>query len=400
MSNRRRFLQSLSSLPVVGGLLPSSLAAAKKLPERDFFKELGVGTFINAAGTYTTLTASLMSPEVVQAYEFASRSYVRLNELQDAAGKRIAEMIGCEAAMVSSGAAGALTCGTAACMTGTNQEFIRRLPDTTGMKTEVIIQKTHRYGYDHAVRNCGIKFVEVETAEELERAVNANTVMMLFFNANEPKGQIKGEQFVALGKKHRIPTFNDAAADVPPLENLSKYTKMGFDLVTFSGGKGIRGPQSAGLLLGRKDLIEAARLNTSPYSDSIGRGMKVNKEELLGMMVAVEVYTKKDHQAEWREWEKRAKQIIDAATSVKDVNGAVDIPEIANHVPHVHITWDQAKVKITPKEVVKQLKEGSPSIEPTPGPPDRLVIGVWMMQPGDAEVVAKRVREILKSARA
>jgi D-glucosaminate-6-phosphate ammonia-lyase len=373
-------------------------AAAKKLPERDYFKELGVGTFINAAGTYTTLTASLMGPEVVQAIEYASRSFVRLNELQEAAGKRIAQLVGCEAAMVSSGAAGALTCGTAACMTGTNQEFIRRLPDTTGMKTEVIIQKSHRYGYDHAVRNCGIKFIEVETAEELERAVNSNTVMMLFFNANELVGKINAEQFVALGKKHNIPTFNDAAADTPPLENLSKYTKMGFDLVTISGGKGIRGPQSAGLLLGRKDLIEAARLNTSPYSDSIGRGMKVNKEELLGMMVAVERFVNMDHKAEYKEWERRANKVMEAATSVKGVKGEIQVPPIANQVPHVHITWDQAQVKIAPREVVKRLREGTPSIEPTPGPPDRLVIGVWMMQPGEAEIVAKRVKEILRSA--
>ncbi len=175
------------------------------------------------------------------------------------------------------------------------------------MKSEVIIQKTHRYGYDHAVRNCGIKMIEVETAEELEKAVNERTAMMLFFNDADPKGKIKIDEFIALGKKHGIPTFNDAAADVPPTENLSKYTKMGFDLVTFSGGKGIRGPQSAGLLLGRKELIEAARLNCSPNSDSIGRGMKVNKEEMVGMMVAVEMYLKRDAAKEWKEWERRAK---------------------------------------------------------------------------------------------
>ena len=142
------------------------------------------------------------------------------------------------------------------------------------MKNEVIIQKSHRYGYDHAVRNCGIRFVEVETADELERAVNERTAMMLFFNAADPSGQIKLTEFAQLGKKHNIPTFNDAAADVPPVDNLSKYIKLGYDLVTFSGGKGLRGPQSAGLLLGRKDLIAAARLNGPPFSDSIGRGMK------------------------------------------------------------------------------------------------------------------------------
>src|SRR5262249_21771880 len=163
-------------------------------------------------------------------------------ELHDKVGERIASLIGCEAAMVTAGAASALTLGTAACMTGTDQEFIRRLPDTTGMKTEVIIQKSHRYGYDHAVRNCGIRFVEIETRDELERAINGKTAMMLFFNANDPVGKIKAAEFTELGKKHNIPTFNDAAADVPPVDALSRYTKMGFDLVTFSGGKGICGP--------------------------------------------------------------------------------------------------------------------------------------------------------------
>ncbi len=395
MSNRRTFLQTASSLPLAGSLIPVSLAAAA-VTRRDYFKDLNVGTFINAAGTYTTLTASLMHPEVVAAIEYASKHFVRLTELHDAAGKRIAELIGSEAALVSSGASGALTCGTAGCMTGMNQEFIQQLPDTRGMKTEVIIQKSHRYGYDHAVRNCGTRFIEIETAEELERAVNPNTLMMLFFNAADPAGKITAEQFVALGKKHRIPTMNDAAADVPPLENLSKWIKMGFDLVVFSGGKGIRGPQSAGLLLGRKDLIDAARQNTSPYSDSVGRGLKVNKEELLGMMVAVEQYYKKDHGAEWKEWERRAKQVMDSVGGIQSVKTEIQIPPISNHVPHVHITWDQAALKITAREVVKQLREGTPSIEVTPGHNDKLVIAVWMLQAGEAEVVARRVREVLK----
>ncbi len=399
MPDRRRFLQSVSSLPVIGSLIPGA-AAKTSVARRDYFKELGVKPFINAAGTYTTLTASLMPPEVVAAYEYASKTYVRLIELHDAVGKRIADLIGVEAAMVSSGAAGALTVGTAACMTGKNQDFIRRLPDTAGMKTEVIIQKSHRYGYDHAVRNCGIRFIEVETRDELERAVNPNTAMMLFFNAADPNGQIKAVEFAELGRKHGIPTFNDAAADVPPLERLPLYNKMGFDLVTFSGGKGIRGPQSAGLLLGRKDLIEAARLNSSPFSDSIGRGMKVNKEELLGMMVAVELYLKKDHDAERREWEKRAKLILDSLAGFKSLSGEIQVPEIANHVPHLHVRWDAKEANITPSEVVRQLREGDPSIEVAPGSKDHLIIGVWMMQPGEAQIVARRIREILRKAKA
>jgi L-seryl-tRNA(Ser) seleniumtransferase len=370
------------------------LGAAVK---RDYFKELGVRPFINAAGTYTTLTASLMRPEVMQAIDYASKTFVRLNELHDACGRRIAELTGAEAALISSGAAGALTLGTAACMTGKNMDFIRRLPDTTGMKTEVIIQKSHRYGYDHAVRNCGIKYVEVETREELERAINPNTVMMHFFNAGEPNGQIKNAEFVELGKKHNIPTMNDAAADTPPVENLTKYVKMGYDLVIFSGGKGIRGPQSAGLLLGRKDLIEAARLNDSPNSDSIGRGLKVNKEELLGMTVAVETFVKLDHQAEWREWERRAKTVADSVGPLRSVKTETFVPEIANSVPHLRITWDRSAIKISPDEAITKLREGEPSIELRPGAKDCLEVAVWMLQPGEAQVVAKRIREVLKS---
>jgi D-glucosaminate-6-phosphate ammonia-lyase len=390
MPNRRRFLQGLSSLPLMA---TSSAAATVK---RDYFKELGIRPFINAAGTYTTLTASLMQPEVVQAIDYASKQFVHLIDLHDAVGKRIASLIGCEAAMVTAGAASALTLGTAACMTGTNQDFIRRLPDSTGMKTEVIIQKSHRYGYDHAIRNCGIRFVEVETREELERAINDRTVMMLFLNENEPVGKIKAAEFAELGKKHSIPTFTDAAADVPPVDHLSRYTKMGFDLVTFSGGKGLRGPQSAGLLLGRQDLIAAARLNGPPNSDTIGRGMKVNKEEYLGMMVAIELYVKMDHAAEWREFEKRVKVIADSVGPVHGVKTESFIPEIANAVPHLRITWDPGAVTITAAEAVKRLREGEPSIELRPGAKDGLEVAVWMLQPGEAQIVAKRIREVLK----
>lgn len=395
MPNRRNFIKSAAA----GGVLATgSVQAAKTAATRDYFRELGVKPFINAAGTYTTLTASLMLPEVVAAYEYAAKTYVRLNDLHDACGARIAQLVGAEACMITAGAASALTVGTAACITGTDPDKIRRIPDLTGMKSEVIVQKTHRYGYDHAVRNCGVKMVEVETAEELERAINPNTAMMLFFNANNNVGKIKDAEFVALGKKHNIPTFNDAAADVPPVGNLSKWVKMGFDLVTFSGGKGMRGPQSAGLLLGRKDLIAAARLNGWPNSDTIGRGMKVNKEELLGMMVAVENYLKRDHEADWREWEKRCKIISDAAASVKGVTAEQYVPDIANAVPHLRIKWDPGQVKVSVAEVVKQLRDGEPSIEVVPGSRDALQIGVWMMEPGEAQIVAKRVREVLKSA--
>ena len=399
MFSRRRFLESVSTLPLVGGRFSAGGGSAAAAPgskaTRDFFRELGVRPFINAAGTYTAMTASLMPREVMDAINYASGHYVMLEELQEKVGERIAALVKAEAAMVTSGAASALTLGTAAILTGMDRGKVENLPTTLpGVKSEVIMQKSHRFGYDHAVRNCGVRIVEVETREELERAVSDKTALMLFYNANNFVGQIKDQEFVELGKKHRIPTFNDCAADVPPVENLWKYTAMGFDLVAFSGGKGIRGPQSAGLLLGSKDLIAAARLNGPPNSNSIGRGMKVNKEEMLGMLVAIELYVKRDHDKERLEFDKRAEVIRKAAAAVPGVTAEVFVPEVANHVPHVRISWDAASANMTAASVVQALREGEPSIG-TRSEGDALVVGVWMMRPGEEAVVARRLRQVL-----
>jgi L-seryl-tRNA(Ser) seleniumtransferase len=219
--------------------------------------------------------------------------------------------------------------------------------------------------------------------------------MMLFYNNNNKEGKIQDEEFVRLGKKHGIPTFNDAAADVPPVENLWKYTAMGFDLVTFSGGKGIRGPQSAGLLLGKKDLIAAARLNAPPNGNTLGRGLKVNKEEMLGMLAALELYLAKDHAAEYRDFEKRAEMIQKSASAVPGVKAELFVPEVANHVPHVRISWDATALGFKADQAVKALLDGEPSIG-TRSEGDAIVVGVWMMRPGEDKVVAKRMREVLE----
>jgi len=398
MWSRRRFIESLSALPLVGGFLDASprlAAGVTTSASRDYFRELGVRPFINAAGTYTAMTASLMPREVVEAIEYASEHYVMLDELHDKVGVRLASLLSCEAAMVTSGAASALTLGTAAVLTGTDRQKIVDLPNLATMKREVITQKSHRFGYDHAVRNCGVTIVEVETREELERAVNEQTAMMLFYNANNHVGQIRDEEFAQLGKKHGIPTLNDCAADVPPVENLWKYTKMGFDLVAFSGGKGICGPQSAGLLLGRKALIEAARLNGPPNSNSIGRGLKVNKEEMLGMLVAVELYLKRDHARERREFDERAETIRKGAVSVSGVKAEVFVPDVANHVPHIRISWDAASNGLTAASVVQAMRDGEPSIG-IRAEDDTIVVGVWMMRPGEDQVVARRLRQVLE----
>ena len=405
MWSRRRFLEIASGLPLVGSALGTTSAFAKATADKaavaapkDLFADLGVRPFINAAGTYTAMTSSLMPPEVMEAITYASKHYVMLDELHDRVGERIASLVRCEAAMITSGAASALTLGTAAVLTGTDRQKIVSLPDLAGMKSEVIIQKSHRFGYDHAVRNCGVRMVEVETRDDLERAITEKTAMMLFYNANNFVGQIKDEAFAQLGKKHGIPTLNDAAADVPPVQNLWKYTGMGFDLVAFSGGKGIRGPQSSGLLLGRKDLIAAARLNGPPNSDSIGRGMKVNKEEMLGLLVAVDLYVKKNHEQERREFDARADAIQKSAADVPGVKAEIVVPEVANHVPHVRISWDAAAKGMTAADVVRALGDGEPSIT-TRSEGSTVVVGVWMMRPGEEKIVARRLRQVLSEPR-
>lgn len=397
--NRRSFLTALSALPGFGALLPAAVAAAPRDAQtRDVAAELGVRTFINAAGTYTTLTASLMPPEVFAAMQVASRKYVPLIELHDAVGARIAGLLRCEAAMVTAGCASALSLATAACVTGSDRDKIRQIPDTHNLKNEVIVQTSHRNGYDHAIRNAGVQLIEVETTQALERAVSHRTAMLAFFNFNAPNGKIGHEEFVALGKKHGIPTLIDAAADVPPAENLFRFTKLGFDLVAFSGGKGLCGPQSAGLLLGRKDLIEAARLNSSPNSDALGRTNKVNKEELVGMLVALELFLDRDHEAVWKEWDARCSRIAGAVAGIKTVKAERFIPEIANAVPHVRIAWDDKTLGTSPADVARKMREGQPSIEVRPGAREVLEIAVWMLEPGEDEIVARRLKEVLQNA--
>ena len=406
MWGRRRFLETVSSVPFVGSLigagagtmLAESTAEACGGGGKDLFKELGVRPFINASGTFTAMTASLMLPEVMDAINYASKHFVMLEELHDKVGERIASLVQAEAAMVSAGAASAMTLGTAGVLTGMDRQKVGRLPNLDGMKSEVIIQKSHRFGYDHAVRSCGVTLVEVETREDLERAVNEKTAMMLFYNNNNKVGKIQDEEFVALGKKHNVPTMNDCAADVPPVENLWKFTKMGFDLVTFSGGKGIRGPQSAGLLLGRKPLVAAARLHAPPNA-SIGRGMKVNKEEMLGMMVALDAFVKRDHAREGREFERRAEAIRRSAASVAGITAEVFTPEVANHVPHVRVSWNATDKGLTAADAVKAMRDGDPSIA-IRSENDALVIGVWMLRQGEDAVVARRLRQVLEAKKA
>ena len=360
--------------------------------------------------TYTALTASTMPPQVRAAVEAAARSPVRLAELQQKSGEYIASRLKCEAAMVTAGASSALTLGTAACMTVGNRAAVALLPlEVSSLKNEVIIQKGHRYGYDHAITNCGARFVEVETLEQYEAAFTPKTVMCHFFNAAE-HGQISREDWVRVAHAHGVPCFNDAAADVPPISNLWAYTGMGFDLVTFSGGKGIRGPQNAGLLLGRKDLIEAATWSNSPRDETVGRGMKVAKEQIVGMVAAVDWFLSQTDEGMQAEFRARAERIAARLKDVPGITREIFVPPLANAIPHLLIRYDHARVRIAPLDVAAAMRAGTPSIELNPatgrrsgsaGLPnaeDALIVGVWMLQPGEDVIVANKLREVLLKA--
>ena len=400
--DRRAFMRWVASAPFVGAFAAGPLRAAQQVKRirsaRDVLGELGVRTFVNAAGTYTRLTASKMPPEVLSAMQGASTRYVDLGELHEKAGDRIAQLLDCDAALVTAGCASALTLATAACVAGDDSERIKRLPDTAGMKNEVVMQKAHRNGYDHAIRNCGVRLVEVETAREMDAAISERTAMLFFLNRAERDGRIGNEEFVSVGKKHGIPTLNDAAADVPPADNLFRFTEMGYDLVAFSGGKGLLGPQSAGLLLGRRDLVEAARLNNSPYSDSVGRTNKVNKEEIVGMLVALELFLERDHEQAWKGWTRRCKRIEQALDGLQGVSTEVFVPEIANAVPHLRVRWDYERTALVAERAAARLREGDPSVEVRPGYEDGLVIAVWMLEPGEERIVGRRLHGVLAEA--
>ncbi len=345
----------------------------------------------------TFLSGSLMMPETLDAINSTAHDFANMYDLQDKVGAKIAEMLHCEAAMVTSGAACALLLGAAAAITGTDQEKIKLIPNLPGPRPEVIMQKSHRYLFDQAITTTGAKIIEVEGNDEMDKAFNSNTVLALFFNA-AGSSSVTREDFIALCKKHQIPSFIDAAADVPPVENLFKYQKMGFDLVTFSGGKMIRGPQSAGLLFGRKDLIEAAKLNHSPHEAPIGRPMKVNKEEMFGMYAALKSYIERDHEKEWQDWLDRISRIQSQLETIACVKGETHVePGPANAFPSLHLTWDQEKVKTTPKDVLDQLKNGTPSIVAN-GNDKVLNIGVVLLRPDQVDIVARRVKEILSKA--
>jgi L-seryl-tRNA(Ser) seleniumtransferase len=399
---RRGVLKTGAGL-ALGSVLgsPDMLPAASEAGSKSVYEAIGVKHVINATGTVTTLGGSLMPPEVIAAWANAAKYFVDLFDLQDKVGEQIAKLVDVEGAMVTTGAAGALLLGTAAVVTRGDRKLLQRLPDTTGMKNEVILQKSHHTCYDNQITDVGVKLIEVETPADLKRAVNERTALMFFMNLADSDGLIQRADWVGLARHHKVPTLLDAAADVPPVERLSEYNKMGFDLVAFSGGKALRGPNDTGLLLGRKDLIEAAKRNTNPHCGTIGRMMKVSKEDMIALLAAVERFLRIDHQAEWREWERRLGVIEEALKGVPTLRCERVVPPIANHVPHLLLSWDESRVRLTREDLTKALAEGEPPIHlgRVRGTGEHgILISVFMLQDGEERVVAERLRAILKKA--
>lgn len=380
----------------------------------DIYAELGVTPIVNAAGTYTALGGSLMAPEVFEVMRLGNDGFVDIKELEIAAGKKMAEL--CKmppgyTGLVTGGAAAALLVGYAATLTGDNEAYIRQIPDLTGMpKSEVIIQKSHRYAFDHQIRQTGIKLVEVETREQLIAAISSRTAAMHFSNYLNEAGQIKVDEFAKLGQQYKVPTFNDASADAPPVSRLWRYTELGYDLVTFSGGKDIRGPQAAGLLMGKEDLIRCALLNMSPNEDTIGRASKVGKEEIVGLLKALEMFVESDQQAVLKSYYSRLGHIASSLKSIPGVQTDYDYnpEEIANNTVRMSVSWDPAKVELTKEQMMKKLEETRPwsiRLADDEGDPPKkkdvefptIQITAWMLKAGQEKIVANRLMDIFRN---
>src|SRR5207245_529351 len=360
--NRRTFLGSIAALAGTVAA-PKKLYASARDADRAVksgfghsgnpYEELGLTTVINCEGTMTMLGGSLPHPELEAVMMQAGRHFVSIPELEVAAGNKIAEMLKLPegyTALVTSGAAAAMQSGLAGILTGSSETYIKQLPDLTGLKSEVIIQKSHRNPFDHQLRSTGVKLIEIESRDDLHKAVGPRTAMMHFTNFANAAGQIKVDEWPKLAKQYNVPCFNDAAADTPPVSHLWEYTKIGYDLVAFSGGKAIRGPQCAGLLIGRTDLVANALLNNSPHEDTLGRSQKVGKEEIVGMVKALELYLNENHDALAKQWQDQLEGISRQITRVTGVSTSFFVPDIANHVPHMQITWDSSRISFTPKE--------------------------------------------------
>ncbi len=416
--DRRRFIKFAGAAPLLAylsarGLAEKALGAVGKPANDSIYTRIGVRPFINGRGTWTYLSGSLELPEVRAAKQAAAEHFVDIFELQHAASRRLAELSGAEAGMVTSGAAGAMAGATAACIAGSDPAKIWQLPDTTGLKHEVIMHEG-RSAFDSAIRLAGGKLVLAPDVDGVRAAINGSTAMIYTTALGSTL-----EKLIAIAKDAKVPLLLDDAAGIPPLDNLKLYAKMGIDLYCFSGGKGLCGPQCSGLLLGRKDLVEAAMLNTSPWEGAVCRAMKVGKEEVMGCLAAVEAWTKLDLNLLNRQWNERAVRIQKLVDTIPGVKTEIHIPEEGNRYPTLVVSWDEEKWGFTVADCDRQLRAGNPRIEvltsnnpsmvaavregyPNPKElkePNRMEIVSMTLQPGEELIVARRLREILNAAR-
>ena len=417
--HRRTWLKWLAAAPVYGVIATraatESLAAATRATASgEVYRRLGVRPFINARGTWTYLSGSLELPEVSRAMADAAQHFVDIFELQQAAGRKLAQLSGAESGMVTSGAAGAMAAATAGCLAGTDPQKVWQLPDTTGMKNEVVMLGG-RSAFDSAIRLAGAKLVTVASVDDLAGALTDRTAMVYTTWLGD---RLKAA--LALTKKAGVPLLLDDAAGIPPIENLKTYAQMGIDLFCFSGGKGLRGPQCSGILLGRKDLIEAALAQCSPWEGAVCRAMKVGKEEIVGVLTAVEAWSTLDLAALNRQWSRRVERIAKLVETVPGVETSIKIPEGGNSYPTLTVSWDQEAFKFTVADCDRELRAGEPRIEvltssnpsfvpaayegmqagrkPTERRADRLQIISMTMKDGEELIVGRRLRDILMTA--
>jgi len=418
-SGRRSFMKVLAAAPLLTQIAARDLyaeaaSAVGKDPRQNVYTRLGVKTVINCRGTWTYLSGSLEFPEVRQAQLEAADYFVNMIDLQRAVGRRLSELTGAESGMVTSGSAGAMAASTAACMAGTDDKKIWQLPDTTGMKHEVVMVGG-RSAFDSAIRLAGAKLVLVRSDEDLANAINENTAMIYTTDLGE-----KLQREVAIAKDYKVPLLMDDAAGIPPVENAKLYARMGIDLYCFSGGKGLRGPQCSGLLLGRKDLIEAALMNSNPREGAVCRPMKVGKEEVIGCLTALETWLKVDEKKLYSEWNGRVDRIRKLVDTVPGVTTTVYVPEDGNRYPTLKVSWDQQAWGYSLNDCVADLRAGSPVIEVlgtdnpslmtavregNPNPtakerkqPDHIELVSMTIKPGEEMIVGQRLRALLSAA--
>ena len=416
-SSRRSFVKILAAGPLltqiaVRDLYAHAATAIGKDPRQNVYSRLGLKTIINCRGTWTYLSGSLEFPEVRQAQVEAAQHFVNMLDLQRAVGRRLADITGAESGIITSGAAGAMAAATAACMAGSDDKNIWQLPDTTGLKHEVVMVGG-RSAFDSAIRLTGAKLILVYSSEELANAINENTAMIYTTDLGE-----KLQRELTIAKDRKTPMLLDDAAGIPPAENARLYARMGIDLYCFSGGKGLCGPQCSGVLLGRKDLIEAALLNSSPREGAVCRPMKVGKEEIIGCLTALETWLNLDEKKLYAEWNGRIDRIRKLVETVPGVRTDTFIPDDGNRYPTLRVYWDQQAWRFSVMDCVQELRAGDPVIEVLGADnpslvkavregspnrkerkePDHIELVSMTIQAGQEILVGQRLRSVLGAA--